>query len=159
MKNLVRNLLLTLVAGSLLFLAGREVLDRRAAGKAPSTMEASAPLSPATRLVVYYFSQGKECSTCEQIPAFAREALDTYFAAELAAGVVVWRAIDVDEYRNEHYIDEYSLYTKAIVLSRMADGKQVGWDNLAQVWELVYDKPAFIDYLRKEIRKALETTP
>ena len=153
-KKLIRNILLVFAVGSLAYMIVKEVSDRRAAS---STATASAAgITSATKLVVYYFSEGKECTTCEQIPLYARAALETHFANELKSGAIVWCAIDVDEARNQHYIDEYGIYTKSIVLSRIADGKQTRWENLDRVWDLVYDEPAFIEYVRKEVRADLD---
>jgi len=158
-KNAIRNALLALAVGSLLYVAAREVADRQSAPGDGSPVKSEAPVGPGAKLVVYYFSQGKECTTCEQIPAYTREVLEKDFAPQLASGEMVWRMIDVDQPRNEHYVDEYSIYTKSIVLAHFENGKQTRWENLASIWELVYDKAAFVDYVQKEVRKALEATP
>ncbi len=153
-KKVIRNLLLVFVAGSLAYMAFDELIARRA--PTGSTQDSSAAITPATQLVVYYFSEGKECTTCEQIPLLARTALEAHFAKELESGAIVWSAIDVDDARNAHYIDEYGIYTKSIVLSRIEDGKQIRWKNLDRVWDLVYDKPAFIEYVQQEVRADLD---
>ncbi len=152
-KKLIRNLLLLFVAGSLAYMAVREASDRRAkTGDAPPAES----YGPAVKLVVYYFSEGKECTTCERIPAFTREVLDANFAAELTSGAIEWRAIDVDEARNSHFISQYGVYTKSVVLVRVENGKQARWKNLEGVWDLVYDKDAFVAYIRTEIRTNLD---
>jgi hypothetical protein len=159
-KNLFRNLLLALAVGSVVYLAASEYAARRQAASETRT-SASAPVGdPASAdLIVYYFSQGKECATCDNIEAYAREALDRHFAEELASGRIAWRSIDVDKPRNEHFVEEYGLYTKAVVLVDVESGKQVRWKNLEDVWDLVYDKPAFIDYVRAQVQEFLAATP
>ncbi|NUM52359.1 MAG: hypothetical protein HUU46_01825 [Candidatus Hydrogenedentes bacterium] len=153
-RKAIRNSLLVFAVGSLAYFIVTEVGSHRAA---TTTAKASAAeITQTTDLVVYYFSEGKECITCEQIPLYARAALDGHFANEMKSGAIVWCAIDVDEPRNRHYIDEYGIYTKCIVLSRIAGGKQTRWKNLDKVWDLVYDKTAFIDYVRNEIRAELD---
>lgn len=153
-KTLIRNILLVFALGSVAFMAIREMADRRAA-TGPASMSA-AELTPSTALVVYYFSEGKECTTCEQIPLAARATLDAYFADQLRSGEIVWCAVDVDEARNAHYIDEYHIYTKSIVLSRIKNGTQSRWKNLDKIWDAVYDRTALMNYLRSEIRAELD---
>ena len=153
-KKHFRNVLLVFAVGSLAYMVVKEVSDRRAASHTATA--SAAKVTTATQLVVYYFSEGKECTTCEQIPLLARTALETQFPDELKSGAIVWCAIDVDEARNAHYIDEYGIYTKSIVLSRIENGKQTRWKNLDRVWDLVYDKPAFIEYVQQEVRADLD---
>lgn len=154
-KIIIRNLLLVFAIGSLAYMAIKEVSARRAS-PGPDFATA-AEITPATKLVVYFFSEGKECTTCEQIPLYTRAALEGNFANELKSGAIVWCAIDVDEPRNAHYIDEYQIFAKTIVLSRIADGKQTRFKNLVRIWDYVNDKTAFIDFVSKEIRAELDT--
>ena len=63
---------------------------------------------------------------------------------------------DVDEPENEHFIEDYGLYTKSIVLVRMRDGAPTSWKNLERLWDLVYDRSAFMAYLRNEIDALLQ---
>lgn len=147
----LRNAILILALSSVLYFVGREVMAGRGV---PSEGE---PLPAAATVVVYYFSTGKECTTCEQIPVYAREALDTTFSKELAAGTLVWRTYDVDLPQNEHFVGDYGLYTKSIVLSRVKDGAQVRWKNLEKVWDLVGDHDAFVAYVRDEVAAMLES--
>ena len=46
-------------------------------------------------------------------------------------------------------------YTKSVVIVDIRDGKQKQWKNLAKVWELLYDKDAFVNYVRDEINSYL----
>ena len=150
-KRLVRNAVLLLAAlGAGYFLYG-EAFPRTS----PQSAERPVPLS--AKLVVYYFSTGKECSTCEQIPVYAREALGGEFAGAVASGEIVWREYDVDRPEFAHFVADYSIYTKAIVLSRRENGAQVKWKNLEKVWDLVGDRAAFEEYVRAEVREMLET--
>ncbi len=120
-----------------------------------ATESTDAPLSPNARLVVYYFDQGKDCATCEQIPAYTEVVLERHFAKELQEGVIVWRSVDADQPGNEHYLTKYSLYTKSIVLVSLQNGEPRHWKNLDQVWDLIYDRPAFEKYLKESIDAAL----
>lgn len=156
-RKYIRNALLVLVFGSILYMAATEIADRRQAKSGSQAAESSTTdTGDVTKVVVYYFSEGKECSTCENIESYTREALETYFSHELSSGVIAWRSIDVDERRHEHFIPEYNLYTKSVVLVQCEHGRQVRWKNLEAVWDLVYDKPSFMEYIRDQTREYLD---
>jgi hypothetical protein len=71
-------------------------------------------------------------------------------------GKVVWRLVNLDEPANKHYIDDYQLYSKAVIVSEIRDGEEVRWKNLMKVWQLTNDKAAFISYVQDEVRDYLE---
>lgn len=107
-------------------------------------------------LVVYYMDMGKDCTTCLNLESYTYEALATWYAEELSTGRIAWRTVDLDIPANEHFIDDFGLYTKSVVLVRMADGERVRFDSLSRIWELVYDKDAYIAYVREQVRDFLE---
>ena len=150
-KNYARIALAAVVVGSLAYLVFTELGAR--GESAPGKHEMSAGDA---RLVVYYLSEGKECSTCENIEAFTLETLQTYFADQVKSGEIAWIAIDMDEPRNKHYVTEFSLYTKSVVLAKQANGARTDWKNLTEIWEHVYDKADFVEYMRSHIQSFLD---
>ncbi len=106
-------------------------------------------------LVVYYFDMGKDCSTCLNLESYTHETLTTYFADALANGAIQWRVVDVDVSEHGHFVEDFGLYTKSVVLARYADGAVVAYENLSRIWELVYDKAAYMDYVREQVDTAL----
>ena len=64
--------------------------------------------------------------------------------------------INTDLPENKHFIEDYQLYTKSLVIAEYKDGKQVRWKNLDKVWDYIKDKDAFYEYVRSEIRDYLE---
>ena len=111
--------------------------------------------SAETALIVYYFDMGKDCSTCLNLESYTYSTLENDFAAELASGKIRWEIVDVDLPENEHFVGEYRLYTKSVVLVSKDDGVEVAYDNLSRIWELVYDKAAYSAYIRTQVREAL----
>ena len=105
---------------------------------------------PSTQTIVSYFHGDQRCATCLKLEAYSHEAIEQAFADSLAAGTLVWRMVNYDQDENKHYIDDYRLYTKALILSRVVDGKEVAWKNLDQIWTLVGDEAKFVDYVQKE---------
>lgn len=149
-RNWIRNALLLLAVGGVVYVLLEDRLNRAAA------TPAAAVYSQAPHLAVYYFDQGKDCETCVQIPAYTQAVLQRRFERELATGRISWHAIDTDDPAKEHYLNDYQLYAKSIVLSLQKDGAQLKWKNLDRVWELVYDRVAFERYVEEEMAAALE---
>jgi len=56
---------------------------------------------------------------------------------------------------NEHFIQDYQLFSKSLVLVAKEGSKQTRWENLQEVWTLVGNKEAFIKYVQAEIRAYL----
>jgi hypothetical protein len=110
----------------------------------------------ANKIIAYYFHGNRRCATCLKLEAYSAEALQTGFKKELSDSVLVWRVVNYDKKENEHYIDDYKLYTKALILSRVSEGKEVKWKNLDMIWQLVENKDKFIEYVQKETREFMK---
>ena len=63
-----------------------------------------------------------------------------------------WAVVDTDEKANAHFMKDYGLYTKSVVLVRVRDGRQISFKVLDKVWEHLNDKAAFIKYVQDETR-------
>lgn len=59
-----------------------------------------------------------------------QEAIMTGFPDGLKNGRLAWKAINVDEEENEHFIKDYRLHPKSVVIVDMENGVQVKWKNL-----------------------------
>jgi hypothetical protein len=108
------------------------------------------------QLIVYYFHGDMRCPTCHKLETYAKEALDTYFANELASKDIIWKVVNVDKPENRHFIQDYKLVTKSVVLSEINDGKEVEWKNLEQIWQKVGDKGSYLQYVRESILEFLK---
>jgi hypothetical protein len=115
--------------------------------------EPAAPLAP--RVLVYYFHGTQRCATCRKLEAFSLEAVQQGFKEALQQGTLEWRLINVDEPENAHFVNDYQLFTRSLVVAKMLDGEQKEWKNLAKIWELVGDKSAFMSYVQDEINTYL----
>jgi hypothetical protein len=161
-KTIVTAVLLLFVAVSVVYLITKETT-----GTKPATVlgehsdaQASNKLSSGTtdgedKVIVYYFHGDKRCQTCKTIEAYAEEAVRNAFADELASGELEWHAVNVDESENNHFIDDYQLATRSVVLVKVTDGVEKRWENLEKVWQLVGTKPAFLDYIIKNTNEFL----
>lgn len=122
----------------------------------PAGAKKRKPKPPARVLTVYYFHGTARCVSCRTIEALSEEAIKTGFPKELASGRIVWKVVDVDLEENRHFIDDYTLYTKSVVVVETHKGKQLRWKNLDRVWKLLKDRKAFIKYVQDDVRAWLE---
>ncbi|MBN1669895.1 MAG: hypothetical protein JXR37_02605 [Kiritimatiellae bacterium] len=154
-RKLFTALLLVFVAVTLAVLIVKEA---RNAGGGPAAAEAGAEAAGAgtPRVIAYYFYGNVRCATCRKIEAYAYEAIRTQFKDALAGGELAWRTANTDEPANAHFVDEYQLSTRSVVLVRTGGEGQAAFKNLERIWELVGDKAAYQDYIVKETRLFLE---
>ena len=106
-------------------------------------------------IVAYYFHGNKRCSTCRKLEAYSEESITGGFASELEAGELEWRVINTDDKANAHFVTDFELVTKSVVLVEYRDGEVVRWKNLKLVWQLVGDQDGFLTYVRDETRDFL----
>ncbi len=105
----------------------------------------------ANTVIAYYFHSTRRCATCKKLEAYSQEAIESGFEKELESGKLEFKAVNVDEKENNHFVDDYQLYTKALILSRVKDGKQTEWKNLDKIWELVGNEKNYKEYVTKEV--------
>ncbi len=141
--------------------AAMAVVGLIAAGAAQAAEEAKTAPAPAPgpalerKVVVYYFYNRIRCISCRNIEQYTGETLRTFFAGELKSGAVEWRPVNIDEKGNEHFTDDYKLFSKSVVVSEVAGGKETRWKNLIRVWELLGDKEGFQYYVQTEVQSFL----
>jgi hypothetical protein len=103
------------------------------------------------KLIVYYFHTTGRCPTCLKMEKYTSEALKAYYSKELRSGNIEWKVIDVEKPENSHFIKEYNLYTKSVVISEVKSGKEVKWKNLDKIWMKVRDKNDYLAYIKQEV--------
>ncbi len=104
-------------------------------------------------VVVYYFHGTRRCPTCRKIEEYTNDAVAEGFTEELQSGAIIWRVVNVEEPGNEHFIDDYRLSTKSVVLVRLAGGREADWKNLSRIWDLVGERAAFMAYIQDEVKR------
>jgi hypothetical protein len=109
-------------------------------------------------IVAFYFHGNARCATCRKIEAYSDEAVHSGAAEALAEGALSWRVVNVDEPANRHFIEDFQLVTKSVVLAEYRDGEVVRFKNLDKVWQLVRSKDRFVEYVQSETRQFLGTS-
>ena len=160
----------TILLGIIIAVAGFQAFCQNAPGakpadKAPAatvqTANKSAPVkgtvgkTESRQLVVYYFMTTYRCPSCHFIEETTRKAIDESFAKEIQSGRMVFKMVNIEEKGNEHFVDDYKLYTKSVVLSNLKDSKETSWKNLEKVWNLIGKEDQFKEYIVTEVKSLL----
>ena len=111
--------------------------------------------TPPHQVIAYYFHGTMRCKTCLQIEASAKETIELSFPEELKDGRLVWKSVDFDEPANEHFATDYQLSASSLVLVEFQDGKQTRWRNMEQIWDLVWEKELYANYVRDGVSQYL----
>ena len=133
------------------------ILCGAAAKRLPASASAVAgsKSSSSLKVIAYYFHVTVRCTTCRTIESYSKEAIDRGFSEELRNGLVEWRLVNVQLLENRHFIQDYRLFTRSLVLVKVRDGKPVEWRNLEKVWALVGERDAFLRYVRANVTSYL----
>jgi hypothetical protein len=108
------------------------------------------------KVVAYYFHGTFRCLTCTTMEKYSQEAIETNFKEALASGKLEFKAINIEDRGNEHFVNDYQLYTKTLILSLVKSGKEVKSKNLDKIWQLARNKQKFIDYVTGEVNEFLK---
>ncbi|MFH1201644.1 MAG: nitrophenyl compound nitroreductase subunit ArsF family protein [Candidatus Omnitrophota bacterium] len=117
---------------------------------------ATLAFSADAKIIAYYFHGNVRCPTCHKMEQYTKEAIEENFKNELANGLLVVKTVNVEEKGNEHFVNDYQLYTKSLIISRVENGKEIRHKNLTKIWEYVRDKRKFFNYVTTEINNYLK---
>jgi hypothetical protein len=124
-----------------------------------SDSSAKGIVTPSTenkKIVVYYFHGDARCPTCFKLESFAKSEVEGDFAEAIKTGKLEWKTINIETAGNEHFGNDYKLYTKSVIVSTQKDGKEQSWKNLDQIWQLVHNESTYREYIKKEVKACLE---
>ncbi|MBF0363382.1 MAG: hypothetical protein HQK49_20340 [Oligoflexia bacterium] len=107
------------------------------------------------KIIAYYFHGNARCTSCLQIEKLSKGTIEKKFADELNKGIIEWHTVNVEEANNVHFVKDYKLYTKSVILSFHKKGKEKKWKNLDKVWEYLGDESVFESYVQKEVTSYL----
>lgn len=168
-KTVITVMLLAFVIASIAFLVIKELSKPSTAPVSPQADEQAASVEPDSdtpivpekntagrKVIAYYFHGNVRCVTCRTIEAYTSQAIEAEFSQSLENGLLEWKIINLDEPGNEHFVQDFQLVTRSVVIEESVDGKRTRWKNLQRVWDLVGDKDAFLKYVQDEIGDYLE---
>ena len=134
------------------------------ASVSPAIVQPAAKIPPsvakkaaeAKTAVVYYFYTNTRCSSCKTIEAYTKAAVEKNFAAGYKGWKVVFKGVNLDEAPNGHFKQDYRLNSKSVVVQKFSGDKALKWGKLEEVWQLLGDKDAFLNYIAVETHKLLD---
>lgn len=106
--------------------------------------------------IVYYFHTDYRCSSCKRIEEWSQAAVESEFSKALEKGNLQWQVRNVDREEHKHFVEDFNLHTKSLVIVKQADGEPVRWNNLDKVWQLLRNKEKFTSYVQSEIKAFME---
>jgi frataxin-like iron-binding protein CyaY len=108
------------------------------------------------QVAVYYFHTKFRCQSCHKIEQLMEESLKNNFPKQLEEGSLIYKVVNVEEEGNKHFIRDYQLYAKSVVLSLRKNGEELEYKNLDKIWMCLGDKQEFSDYIREETQAFLD---
>lgn len=150
-KSVLRWALLLIVAGSL----GAYAVQKTRRHVAEPTVGTASQDTAAASVVVTYFTTDVRCVSCRTIEQLSRQAVEEGFPKEFASGEVVFRVLNTDSPENRHFVDDYEIASKTVIVSHQEDGKETEWTDRQDVW-LLFDEPdEFFAYVREPVTRYL----
>ena len=131
--------------------------EEEALSEAPSPHSSIQIPSQGRHVVFYYFHTTFRCASCVTIEKVARQVVHERFKKQIDDGLLQFYPVDVEQPGNRHYIEDYQLYSKSLVLVEYQDGKEVRHKNLEGIWQQT-SLDGLRDYLTNEIRAFVEDT-
>jgi hypothetical protein len=110
----------------------------------------------ADKIIAYYFHGNYRCASCTKLEKYSRDAINMYFGREIKQGLLSFKAVNTDLSENKHFLQDYQLYTKSLVLIATKNNKTVKWKNLEKTWQHLNNKTDFYNYVQTETKKFLE---
>lgn len=135
------------------------VLRPRAGSEATDASATAAEHASTARFVAYYFHGDVRCDTCNAIETQAAAAIRDGFPEAIAAGDLVWKAVNTDRPENVHFAEEFALTHSTVVLVERDGTATKRFVALDQVWAVIHDgEDSFRQYVQDEVGTWLRAT-
>jgi len=113
---------------------------------------------PKDSLNIYYFHATARCNSCLKIEKYTKTAIETGFKEELKTKKIIFKLVNIDNPENKHFIDDFKLYTKSVIVEQIKNGKPVKWSNLDKIWDLLDNETQFSLYIQDNVKKNFDET-
>lgn len=154
-KQIITTILLVFVVGTVAAMIYQEVRPAVSEENSNEITVSNEEKSP-EQIIAYYFYGNQRCPTCRSIEAYTQESLTSNFKEELDSKLIAWKPVNVETAGNAHYIDDFQLDMKVVVLAKIENGELKTWKKLENVWPLSGDHQAFLDYIKTETEAYLK---
>ena len=106
--------------------------------------------------MVTYFTTDVRCVSCKTIERLTRETLERDFAETMKNGQLRFQTINIDRAENKHYINEYDLSFKTVVVAGASQNANTDWEKLDEVWRLLNAPADFAAYVNAAVAQKLD---
>ena len=143
------------VVASIVFMVIKQMKGASSAAAAAGTEQknASAVARMDDVLTVYCFHGNRRCMICSKIEQLTKQALEEKYAGALASGKIVFRAVNVEEPVNEHFVRDFGLTVRGVVMA--GNGRFEKFDS---VWNLVRDPEKFQSCIQDGVKRMMGKT-
>ena len=112
--------------------------------------------APFGKINIYYFHTSYRCTNCKHFDSWTQDVVEKRLKS--LADTLSYQTINIEEEENKHFVDDYNLVTKSVILSTVDEnGEELEWKNLDKIWIEVRDENKFKDYIESEIKSMLES--
>jgi len=155
-RSAIRVLLLLVVVGSLVAFGIKRAKGVGGPVEGAATSESAAVAVPEdVQVLVTYFTTDVRCTSCRTIEELSRKAIEEGFPQEVASGAVAFRVVNTDQPEHAHFVDEYGLTNKTVIVSHRRAGAELEFTDRQDVWLLLDEPEPFFAYVREPVRAYL----
>jgi uncharacterized membrane protein len=154
LRTAITVALLAFVVLSVGYVILTRVIRPTAAARPAGEMDTTAR----AQTVVYYFHTSARCASCLRIEAWTKECLEKEFAFELKSGLLSWKPVDLEADGNIHFVEDFKLTAKTVVVCNYRDGMAGEYADLVDIWQFLGDKGRFFLLVRAKVKEYLGRT-
>ena len=121
--------------------------------EAKNPVEQPAGQKGKSKVILYLFHGSRRCFSCNQMEEFSRSTLDKYFQIELKSGQLEFKPVNVEKPENQHFIEDFQLYSISLIMAKYQGNKQTAWKNLNYLGPYLNSLDRFAPALKAEIEK------
>lgn len=153
-RTWVSRILLAFVFVTIGFALGRQTAPQSLPPAQAAGGSSSRPAATEDKVVVYSVHMTFRCWECNQIEYLTKELLEKEFAGELASGRIEYHTVDY--MKDAEFARRYNIASSTVVLVRLEDGQEAGFERLDEVWTKSRNRDDFLAYVRGAIRAQLQ---
>jgi|GEM_PF-5064706 len=109
-----------------------------------------------TAITVYFFHGNKECPFSKKIEDNSLKAAQEALPDLFKSGGIGWIKVNSELPENAHFIKEFNVNGKAVVLVKTVNGQQTAFKNLDKMWDFIKDDQKFLEFFKAEIKAFVE---
>lgn len=149
-KNNLWALIIILVAlvGVVFLVSGTQIRG------AESDLQTSQSVTPAEKIEVVHFHGTQQCWSCITVGEYALFTIKNKFSKEYTSGKIIFKDIDGELPKNQAIVMKYQARGSSLFVNSIYDGQ----DHIKEevnVWRLVNDKTAFVNYFQEKLQQLL----